>query len=275
MANPMMQDSVWTKQQKYEEAEALYQQVLAGTAPKGAPKGAGGGKGAKDNKGGKSGGSTIKNEIAEARQQIQKVLNSGGSGGAPADNSQVMNRVSSLEKENKDLKKVVEDMKSLVQKLENRVTKLEGGSSAPAAQAPAPKKPAPADDDDDDDIDLFGSDDEVDEEAEKIRQERLAAYEAKKSKKPALIAKSSLLLDVKPWDDETDMKKMEQEVRKITADGLLWGQAKLVPIGYGIKKLQINCVIEDDKISTDFLEEEITAIEDLVQSMDIAAFNKI
>lgn len=27
-------------------------------------------------KGGKSGGSTIKNEIAEARQQIQKVLNS-------------------------------------------------------------------------------------------------------------------------------------------------------------------------------------------------------
>lgn len=44
MANPMMHDSVWTKQQKYEEAEALYQQVLAGTTPKGAPKGAGGAK---------------------------------------------------------------------------------------------------------------------------------------------------------------------------------------------------------------------------------------
>lgn len=44
------------------------------------------------------------------------------------------------------------------------------------------------------------------------------------SAEPALIAKSSLLLDVKPWDDETDMKKMEEEVRKITADGLLWGQ---------------------------------------------------
>ena len=40
--------------------------------------------------------------------------------------------------------------------------------------------------------------------------------------------------------------------------------AKLVPVGYGIKKLQINCVIEDDKVSTDFLEEEITAIEELV-----------
>jgi len=37
--------------------------------------------------------------------------------------------------------------------------------------------------DDDDDIDLFGSDDdEVDEEAERVRQERLAAYAAKKAK---------------------------------------------------------------------------------------------
>lgn len=50
---------------------------------------------------------------------------------------------------------------------------------------------------DDDDIDLFGSDEE-DEEAERIKQERLEAYAAKKAKKPALIAKSSILLDVKP-----------------------------------------------------------------------------
>ena len=26
--------------------------------------------------------------------------------------------------------------------------------------------------------------------------------------------------------------------------------AKLVPVGYGIKKLQIGCVVEDDKVST-------------------------
>lgn len=92
---------------------------------------------------------------------------------------------------------------------------------------------------------------------------------------PAVVAKSSLLLDVKPWDDETDMKEMEKLVRSVEADGLLWGAAKLVPLAYGIKKLQINCVIEDDKISTDFLEEEITKFEDYVQSMDVAAFNKI
>ena len=69
---------------------------------------------------------------------------------------------------------------------------------------------------------------------------------------------------LKPWDDETDMALLEKEVRKIEADGLLWGAAKLVPVGYGIRKLQICCVVEDDKVGTDFLEEEITALEDYV-----------
>uniref|UniRef100_A0A8C5QTS0 Elongation factor 1-beta n=1 Tax=Leptobrachium leishanense TaxID=445787 RepID=A0A8C5QTS0_9ANUR len=129
---------------------------------------------------------------------------------------------------------------------------------------------------DDDDIDLFGSDDEEEnEEAKRIREERLAQYESKKSKKPTLIAKSNLLLDVKPWDDETDMAKLEECVRTIEIDGLVWGSSKLVPVGYGIKKLQITCVVEDDKVGTDLLEERITAFEDFVQSMDVAAFNKI
>ncbi|KAG8520979.1 Elongation factor 1-beta, partial [Galemys pyrenaicus] len=133
-----------------------------------------------------------------------------------------------------------------------------------------------ADSKDDDDIDLFGSDDEEEsEEAKRLREERLAQYESKKAKKPALVAKSSILLDVKPWDDETDMAKLEECVRSIQADGLVWGSSKLVPVGYGIKKLQIQCVVEDDKVGTDMLEEQITAFEDYVQSMDVAAFNKI
>ena len=32
-----------------------------------------------------------------------------------------------------------------------------------------------------------------------------------------------MLLDCKPWDDETDMKQMENEIRKIQMDGLTWG----------------------------------------------------
>ncbi|XP_044209987.1 phenylalanine--tRNA ligase beta subunit [Thunnus albacares] len=136
--------------------------------------------------------------------------------------------------------------------------------------------PASTNNTSDDDIDLFGSDDEAESaEAARIKEQRLAEYAAKKSKKPALIAKSSILLDVKPWDDETDMGKLEECVRSVIMDGLLWGQSKLVPVGYGIKKLQIGCVVEDDKVGTDLLEEAITAFEEYVQSVDVAAFNKI
>lgn len=35
--------------------------------------------------------------------------------------------------------------------------------------------------------------------------------------------KSSVLMDVKPWDDETDMKKLEEAVRGVQMEGLLWG----------------------------------------------------
>lgn len=46
------------------------------------------------------------------------------------------------------------------------------------------------------------------------------------SLEPALVAKSSILLDVKPWDDETDMAKLEECVRSIQADGLVWGSCE-------------------------------------------------
>jgi translation elongation factor EF-1beta len=72
-------------------------------------------------------------------------------------------------------------------------------------------------------------------------------------------------------DDETDMKALEAAVRGIEKDGLVWGASKLVPVGFGIKKLQINLVIEDDKIGLDDLQEEIQEFEDHVQSTDIVS----
>jgi len=128
---------------------------------------------------------------------------------------------------------------------------------------------------DDDDFDMFASDDEIDEEAEKVKQERLAAYAAKKAKKPALIAKSNIILDVKPWDDETPLEEMEAAVRCISTDGLLWGKAERKPVAFGVFKLVVSCVVEDDKVSLDWLEEKILDIEDYVQSVDVVAFNKI
>merc|ERR1711881_4180 len=131
-------------------------------------------------------------------------------------------------------------------------------------------------DDDDDDVDLFGSDDEEeDAEAAKVREERLKAYAEKKSKKPALIAKTSVLLDVKPWDDETDMEALKNSVKSIEMEGLTWGATKLVPVGYGINKLTIMCTVVDDKVSIEELQEKIEAFEDFVQSCDVAAMNKI
>ncbi len=151
-----------------------------------------------------------------------------------------------------------------------------GGQALPQVAGGKPTTAPAAAAADDDDVDLFGSEDEEETaEAERIKAERVAAYTAKKSKKPALIAKSSVLLDVKPWDDETDMSIMEKNVRSIEMDGLLWGASKLVPVGYGIKKLQIMCVIEDEKVSIDLLSEQIEGFEDVVQSVDVAAFNKI
>lgn len=179
---------------------------------------------------------------------------------------------------------VVDQLKKASLKSEDRIHKLEtqlkslsvGGAAPAAASAPAPAAAASAADDDDG-VDLFGSDDDEEEDAAAaaLREQRLAEYANKKSKKPTLIAKSNIILDIKPWDDETDMKELEKHVRTIKQDGLLWGAAKLVPIAYGILKLQISCVVEDDKVSIDLLTEQLEAFEDFVQSVDVAAFNKI
>jgi elongation factor 1-beta len=71
------------------------------------------------------------------------------------------------------------------------------------------------------------------------------------------------------------MKALEESVRSIEKDGLVWGASKLIAVGFGIKKLQINLVVEDEKVSLEELQEEIDGFEDYVQSSDIAAMMKI
>lgn len=76
-------------------------------------------------------------------------------------------------------------------------------------------------------------------------------------------------------DDETDLKAMEESVRSIEKEGLVWGGSKLIAVGFGIKKLQINFVVEDDKVSVDDLQEQIAEFEDYVQSTDVVAMMKL
>ena len=120
---------------------------------------------------------------------------------------------------------------SVTEDLLARVAALELSGGAPKAAAPAataaPSKKV-EEEDDDEEVDLFGSDSDSEDDAEKarVREERLAAYHAKKAKKPALIAKTSVVLDIKPWDDETDMDAMLKNVKTIVKEGLLWGACK-------------------------------------------------
>eukprot|EP01087_Luapelamoeba_hula_P024197 TRINITY_DN911_c0_g1_i1.p1 TRINITY_DN911_c0_g1~~TRINITY_DN911_c0_g1_i1.p1 ORF type:complete len:242 (+),score=71.00 TRINITY_DN911_c0_g1_i1:67-726(+) len=154
---------------------------------------------------------------------------------------------------------------------EEERSKWAAGKAAAAAPAKAEEKKEEAAAEDEDDIDLFG---DVDEEAlEKQKQERAAAAAATKKELPA--AKSNIIIDVKPWDDETDLAALESSVRSISLEGLQWGPSKFVEVAYGIKKLQISCVVVDDLVSTEDLEEKITGFDELVQSMDIAAFTKV
>ncbi|KAK6308802.1 hypothetical protein J4Q44_G00202650 [Coregonus suidteri] len=284
----IVQEKIWFDKPRYDEAERHFYEHINSTSHPAQELGA----------------NTILQDIARARENIQKSLaglknsllpsrgfdqpqnpHPSAANGA-GDQGELITRIKSLELENHSLHQVVEDLRSALSKLECRVAVLEKSpSAAPVSAAPCTngtsvqqqKTSPPVEDidDDDDDMDLFGSDEEEDAEAERIKEQRLKEYAEKKAKKPTLIAKSSILLDVKPWDDETDMVKLEECVRSVVADGLLWGQSKLVPVGYGIRKLQIQCVVEDDKVGTDLLEEEITKFEDYVQSVDVAAFNKI
>ena len=100
-------------------------------------------------------------------------------------------------------------------------------------------------------------------------------------------------MDVKPWgmvylfhlnfstltietpDDETDMSALEANLRGIAIEGLTWGASTLVPVGFGIKKLQVNLVVEDEKVSIDDLQAQIEGDEDHVQSTDVAAMQKL
>lgn len=219
-------------------------------------------------------------DIAAARKKIQQALKDetdtkSHASSASGDLSVFAKRVDVLEKENKEMRCELKELKHIVEKLQSTVDSLTKGSKAAVTPAAKPSTPAKKEEAEDE-IDLFGSDEEEEtEEKARVREERLKAYEEKKSKKPGIIAKSSVVLEVKPWDDETDMKEMERLVRSIVMDGLVWGASKLVPVGYGINKIQIMCIVEDDKVSVEELQEKIQENEEFVQSVDIAAFNKI
>jgi elongation factor 1-beta len=76
-------------------------------------------------------------------------------------------------------------------------------------------------------------------------------------------------------DDTTDMRGLEDVVRSIEPQGLVWGTSKLVAVGFGVQKLQINLVVEDEKVSVTELQEQIEELDEFVQSSDVVTMQKL
>ncbi|KAJ2305590.1 Translation elongation factor 1 beta [Coemansia sp. RSA 2706] len=148
------------------------------------------------------------------------------------------------------------------------------------SHAERPKLPAQEESkeggEDEEDTEMCDSD-EDDSETERLRDQRIADYYMSVKQKKALPAeKSIVVLEVKPWDSDTDLDAMEAMIRGIEMDGLVWSKvAKRIPLGYGIERLDIYAVVENDKVSVEELVETIEGFEDYVQSVDKGAFVKL
>lgn len=160
---------------------------------------------------------------------------SAGSGSNSADLADLLSRIRSLEMKDQRLYKVIGTLWAALSTLEDRLELLE----KTAARTPAPEAPS-------------------------TNQKKTAEG---KPKKPSLYSKSAILLDIQPLDDQTDLGKLEELVRSVQADGLLWGASSLTRA----KTLQIACVVEDAVVETETLVDQISAFKDHVQSVDVVA----
>eukprot|EP00611_Tribonema_gayanum_P020012 TRINITY_DN3578_c0_g1_i1.p1 TRINITY_DN3578_c0_g1~~TRINITY_DN3578_c0_g1_i1.p1 ORF type:complete len:840 (-),score=319.07 TRINITY_DN3578_c0_g1_i1:276-2795(-) len=153
-------------------------------------------------------------------------------------------------------------------------------ASAPAAKAPATSKAKAAAEDGDID-DMFGDDDGTDATpaaqpaAKPSRAEAMAAAKAAKDKKKK-VERSQVVLEVKPWDSETDLKALWAKIKaEVTADGLVWAEGfNIAPVAFGIMKLVISCVIEDEKVGLDDITDPIEEMSDLVQSTQLVSMQR-
>ena len=134
-------------------------------------------------------------------------------------------------------------------------------------------------DDEIDEDDLFGDETEEDkkakEEAHKKREEE--KKEDGKKKKKVEVQKSLVLIDVKVYDPEQDYDALAEKILKnVKRDGLVWKtEYKLAEVAFGVKKIVMGMVVEDEKVSVDDIIDELTSWADEIQSVDIVAFNKL
>ncbi len=90
------------------------------------------------------------------------------------------------------------------------------------------------------------------------------------------VAKSLVLLDIRPAEANEDLDALAKKVISMKKTGLFWKtEYKIEEIGFGISKLIIGVVVEDEKVSVDDLVEHITKTYPTeVQSVEIMSFDK-
>ena len=126
---------------------------------------------------------------------------------------------------------------------------------------------------DDDDLDLFGDDNEEDKKA--LEEMKKKNKEKKKGKKKE-VDKSHVILEVKGWEAEQDLEALAKKIiSTIKKDGLSWNIGyKLEEVAFGVKKLVIAFLAEDEKCSVQEIVDELESWENDIQSVEVVSFNK-
>ena len=155
--------------------------------------------------------------------------------------------------------------------------KLELACEAPKTEEKKEEKKEEAEEEEEEE-DLFGDDDDEDDEAAEAMEAKIRAEaEKKKAEKEAnkKVEKSLMVINIKPYDEETDLKALFKKIQATQVKGCKWSETcNICPLAYGICYLQISCVIEDEVCAEDDVIDAITQFEDEVQSTEVASFNK-
>jgi len=151
-------------------------------------------------------------------------------------------------------------------------------TAAERSSWPAASSDQEAEEEEDDMDDLFGSDTEEDKAAMEALNAKMQAEKVASKAGKGKGHRSLIVLEVKPYDAETDLEAMAKGIKQMEHEGIQnWGQEhKLMPIAYGVFKLAISAVVYDDLMDIDGLVELInTKYEDEIQSVDCQAMSKV
>ena len=126
---------------------------------------------------------------------------------------------------------------------------------------------------DDEDLDLFGEETEED---KKAKEEMKNKNKDKKKGKKKEVDKSHVILEVKGWEADQDLEALAKKIiSTIKKDGLSWNTGyKLEEVAFGVKKLIIAFLAEDDKCSVQEIVDELESWENDIQSVEVVSFNK-